>query len=104
MPERLVINTGPLITLSRIGCLDLIGRLPFEFLCPDAVRRELDEGEAAGYPRIAPGWLAVRALAAPLPGVVLAALDLGEAAVIHLARELQYLSLPSMNGRADAPH
>lgn len=50
MPERLVIDTGPLITLSRIGCLDIVGRLPFEFLCPDAVRRELAEGEATGYP------------------------------------------------------
>ena len=89
MPERLVIDTGPLITLSRIDCLDVMGRLPFEFLCPDAVRRELDEGEAAGYPRIAPGWLGVRELSRPLPGVALAALGDGEAAVIHLAHELQ---------------
>lgn len=82
MPERLVIATGLLITLSRIDCLDVMGRLPFEFLCPDAVRRELDEGEAVGHSRIAPGWLAVRELSGPLPGVALAALDLGEAAVI----------------------
>jgi predicted nucleic acid-binding protein len=42
--ERIVVNTGPLITLSRIDCLDVVGRLPFEFLCPEQVRKELDEG------------------------------------------------------------
>ncbi len=89
MAERLVINTGPLIALSRIGCLDVVGRLPLEFLCPDAVRRELDEGKAAGYPGIAPEWLTVRKLSSVLPGVALAALDAGEAAVIHLALELR---------------
>lgn len=88
MAERLIINTGPLITLARIDSLDVIGQLPYELICPDAVRRELDEGEAEGYPRIAPDWLSVRSLAAPPAGVALAALDLGEAAVIQLALEM----------------
>jgi predicted nucleic acid-binding protein len=86
--ERLIVNTGPLITLARIDSLDVIGQLPFEFICPDAVRRELDEGEAEGYPRVAPDWLSVRSLVAPPEGVALAALDLGEAAVIQLALEM----------------
>lgn len=89
MAERLIINTGPLITLARIDSLDAIGRLPYEFICPEAVRRELDEGEAEGYPRVAPDWLAVRSLSAPPAGVALAALDLGEAAVIQLALEMR---------------
>jgi predicted nucleic acid-binding protein len=89
VPERLVINTGPLITLAKIGCLDVAGQLPFEFLCPDAVRWELDEGEAAGHPRIAPDWLRIHKLSKPLSGAALAALDMGEAAVIQLALELQ---------------
>lgn len=89
MAERLVINTGPLIALSRIGCLDIVGQLPIEFICPDAVRRELDEGEAVGYPGVAPEWLTVRKLSGALPGVALAALDAGEAEVIHLALELR---------------
>jgi len=67
MPERLVIDTGPLITLSRIDCLDVMGRLPFEFLCPDAVRRELDEGEAAGYPDHAGASSSLRACCPRLP-------------------------------------
>ncbi len=93
MAERLIINTGPLITLARIDCLDVIGHLPYEFICPDAVRRELDEGEAEGYSRIAPDWLAIRGLAGPLEGVALAALDAGEAAVIQLALEMNVLTV-----------
>ena len=47
MAERIVINTGPLIVLSRIEALDIVGQLPYRFICPDAVRSELDKGEAA---------------------------------------------------------
>jgi uncharacterized protein len=86
--ERIVINTGPLIAFSKIGCLDVIGRLPFEFLSPTEVRQELDEGHAVGHRRIAPGWLKYQALSAPPSRVLLAGLDLGEAAVIQLALEL----------------
>ena len=42
--ERLVINTGPLILLSKAEALDVIGfvgeLLPCDFLCPQAVRNE----------------------------------------------------------------
>lgn len=88
MAERLVINTGPLIAFDRIGCLDLIGKLPYRFLCPSQVRSELDQGEEKGHTRIAPAWLSVRDLERPLSPVTLASLDAGEAAVIQLAREL----------------
>jgi hypothetical protein len=67
MADELVINTGPLIAFDRMGCLDQIGRLPFVFVCPEEVRRELDEGEAAGHPRIVAPWLAVRRLSSPPP-------------------------------------
>jgi predicted nucleic acid-binding protein len=46
--ERIVINTGPLVSLARIGCLEILSGLPYEFFCPEQVRRELEEGEAAG--------------------------------------------------------
>jgi hypothetical protein len=52
--EPIVVNTGPLVSFARIGCLDVIGRLPYEFLCPAEVWQELDEGLASGYPRAAP--------------------------------------------------
>jgi predicted nucleic acid-binding protein len=87
MADELVINTGPLIAFDRMGCLDQIGRLPFVFVCPEEVRRELDEGEAAGHPRIAPPWLAVRALSSAPPKFGLVELDLGETAAIQLALE-----------------
>lgn len=48
MAEPIVIDTGPLITLDRMGALDIPGKLPLDFLCPAEVRRELDEGRRAG--------------------------------------------------------
>jgi hypothetical protein len=48
--EPIVVNTGPLVSFARIGCLDLIGRLPYEFLSPAEVWQELDEGRAPGHP------------------------------------------------------
>lgn len=82
-----MINTGPIIALERMGCLDIIGGLPFRFICPQEVRKELDVGEASGYPRVDPVWVKVMQLStAPAPfGVV--GLDLGETAVIQLAIE-----------------
>lgn len=86
--DLLIINTGPLIAFDRMGCLDLIGRLPFAILCPNEVRRELDTGERAGHPRITPPWLGVRGLSSPVTAFGLVGLDLGETAVIQLALEL----------------
>lgn len=54
MAEQIVIDTGPLVALHRIGRLYILDMLPFNFLCPAEVRRELDEGQAAGHPRIGP--------------------------------------------------
>jgi predicted nucleic acid-binding protein len=85
--ESIIINTGPLITLARIDALDIVERLPYEFLCPQQVRDELDEGERVGYPRVAPPWLRVYALTAPLSAIALVGLDAGEAGVIQLALE-----------------
>lgn len=34
MAEAIVVNTGPLVSFAAIGCLDLIGRLPYDFLSP----------------------------------------------------------------------
>lgn len=87
MGEPIVINTGPLITLSRIDALDLAGRLPFRFVCPKEVRDELDEGEEAGYARVAPPWLTVEAGEGSPSSTDSTALGLGESAVIQLALE-----------------
>lgn len=86
--ECLVINTGPLIAFERMGCLDLIGQLPYEIVCPTEVRRELDQGVATGHPSIRPDWLVERGLSAPPASFGLVGLDLGETAVIQLALEI----------------
>jgi len=87
MAEKIVIDTGPLITLARIEALDIAGRLSFTFICPEEVRAELDEGERMGHPRVAPQWLTICKLREPISPIVLSALDKGEAAVIQLAQE-----------------
>ena len=46
MAERIVINTGPLIALARMGALDIGAQLPYEFICPLEVKDELDDGAA----------------------------------------------------------
>ena len=84
-----MIDTGPLIAFERMGCLDWIGRLPFEFLCPKEVRLELDQGESAGHPRVTPSWLGVHALSGPPAAFGLVGLDLGETAVIQLGLEIK---------------
>ena len=88
MAEPIVVNTGPLVSFARIGCLDLIGRLPYEFLSPAEVWQELDKGRAAGHPWAAPAWLKKKPLVKPPSPALLAGLDLGEAAVIQLALDL----------------
>lgn len=89
MATEIVVNTGPLITLAKIDALSVVGRLPFQFVSPQEVFEELKAGEALGYPKIAPKWLEVQALTAPITPVALTALDLGESAVIQMALERQ---------------
>jgi predicted nucleic acid-binding protein len=102
--ERIVVNTGPLVTLARIDCLDVVGQLPFEFLCPEAVRQELEEGEAAGHLRIDPDWISVHPLLHPIPQMMLASLDLGESSVIQLALEqkIALVAIDEWKGRRAA--
>lgn len=104
MAELIVTNTSPLIAFARMGALDVIGKLPFEFICPQQVKDEIAEGVAQGYPLIAPQWLSVRQLATPLSPLVLAGLDSGEAAVIQLALELgiSTVCLDELKGRRAA--
>jgi len=101
MAERIVINTGPLIALARMDALDVPGALPYQFICPNQVREELDEGASLGYQAIAPAWLSVISLSASPSAISIAALDEGEAAVIQLALEqgLSRFSIDELKGR-----
>ncbi len=104
MAERIVIDTGPLIALSRAEALDLIGQLSIEFLCPSEVRQELEEGAASGHLPIMPDWLQVVSLQRPPHPVSRATLDLGEAAVIELAldQKIDRVCIDDWKGRRTA--
>lgn len=87
MDKRIVINTGPLIALMRIQALEVPGKLDLEFLAPEEVRLELEEGAQVGHPPVRPYWLAYHRLKTLLTPMVTSVLDVGEAAVIQLALE-----------------
>lgn len=85
--RRVVVNTGPLIALARIGALEIPGRLDLTFMAPEEVRHELEEGVRLGHPPVQAPWLTYVRLAAPLNLMVSRVLDPGEGAVIQLALE-----------------
>lgn len=99
--ELLVINTGPLILLEKVNALDLAGKLPLQYICPAAVRAELDAGVAGGCPDVRPPWLTVVRLEVPLSPLARASLDDGEAEVIQLAleRKINAVCLDDLRGR-----
>jgi len=99
--EPIAVNTGPLILLDKAGALDVIAFLDFQFVCPPAVRVEINAGTAKGYPAINPPWLLVVALKNPVSLMAQATLDLGEAEVIQLALEngYKYVCLDDLRGR-----
>lgn len=104
MPESIVVNAGPLIALARAGAIDVVGRLPINYVCPLQVRAELDEGARSGYLDIRVPWLEVVQLTTPLDSVAIATLDAGEATVIQLAseRRIQWVCIDDRKGRRAA--
>ena len=101
MDKRIVINTGPLIALMRIQALEIVEQLDLEFLAPEQVRHELEQGTQAGHPLVRTDWLSFHRLEAPLTPMVLSVLDIGEAAVIQLAMERSILrvAIDELKGR-----
>ncbi len=99
--ETIVINTGPLILLDKIEALDVLGKLPAKFLCPLAVRQEIDAGIHRSRTPITPEWLIVKPLKSPLSALVDLSIDLGEAEVIQLALEsgISWVCLDDLRGR-----
>lgn len=104
MAERIVTNTGPLIALAKAEALDVAARLPLEFICPPQVHDELATGVRLGHLVVEPEWLRVIELSSPPPALALAAVDLGEAAVIQLACEqnIPWVCMDDWKGRRAA--
>ena len=82
----MVINTGPLVALGRVGALDLVAQLGLEIISPREVANEIAAGLAAGHSVPMPPWVSILDLAGSLSSIT-HALDVGEAAVIQLALE-----------------
>jgi len=99
--EPLIIDTGPLILLAKIDALALLSELPYRFIAPQEVMDELAAGVAAGHPAVECPGLQVMKLASPIPPLIRATLDEGEAAVIQLAIEQRWrrVCLDELRGR-----
>lgn len=63
--ETLVINTGPIVALGRVGALDFIGCLGISFVAPQQVADELAIGVRLGRPVEIPAWVKVETLRVP---------------------------------------
>lgn len=104
MPDLIVVNTGPIIAFTRADALDILVRLPLEFICPPQVEDEIKTGAALGRPFRWPEALRVIALSNPLDPMARAILDTGEAAVIQLALEqgIEWVCMDDRKGRRAA--
>ena len=104
MTEQIVINTSPLISLSKMRVFEAIGKLPFEFICPAEVEAEILAGAIQGYETEIPDWLEIVSLKNPLSPLAVASLDTGEAAVIQSALEnnISLVCIDELKGRRAA--
>ena len=100
--EPIVVNTGPLIAPAACDALDVLGHLHSHVLVPTAVVEAFSRGRSgwAGSTDV-PAWLDVRALVAPVPPLLVAHLDSGEASAIALALEahIRLVAIDERRGR-----
>jgi predicted nucleic acid-binding protein len=85
--DTIAVNTGPLIALAACDGLDLLRQLHEHVLVPSAVADEFSRGPAGSAESTLPSWLDVRGLTVPMPPMLIAHLDVGEASAIALALE-----------------
>lgn len=104
MTEKIVVNTSPLLSLTKMQAFGAVGKLPYEFICPAEVETEILAGANQGYETKIPAWLRVVPLENPLSPLAVASLDIGEAAVIQLALEknIEYVCIDELKGRRAA--
>ena len=103
-PERIVVNTGPLIALAGVGRLDLLNALYDDVLVPQQVHDEVLQGSAIGRDMSdydSASFLQIMALTTPPDPLLSGMLDEGEAAVIQLARQehITHILIDERKGR-----
>jgi predicted nucleic acid-binding protein len=86
--KRIVVNTGPLISLTHGEVIRLLGKLRAEFITTPQVVAELDVEAKSGRVVVPTDDLRVEALANPLDHRISSVVDPGEASVIQLAQEM----------------
>jgi len=87
-----VSNTGPLIALCALDELELLPRLYGQIVIPDEVRLELTAAPPSSmrFPFAETStWLMVKNLSTSVDPLLSVVLDVGEAAVIQMARNIQ---------------
>ena len=104
MTEKIVTNTSPLLAISKMHAGLIIGKLPYEFICPTEVENEILIGANQGYDVEIPAWLKIENLQTNLSQLAIASLDIGEAAVIQLAIEqnIETVCIDELKGRRAA--
>lgn len=104
MTDRIVTNTSPLLAFAKMQAFSIIGKLPFEFVCPTEVETEILVGANQGYETEIPEWLKVLHLSSAISPLAIASLDVGEAAVIQLALEqnIKTVCIDERKGRSAA--
>lgn len=104
MTERIVTNTSPLLAFAKMRAFEVIGKLPFDFICPTEVETEILVGANQGYETEIPEWLKTLPLNSAISAVAIASLDIGEAAVIQLAIEqnIEIVCIDELKGRRAA--
>ena len=88
--SRIICNSGPLIALGIIGRLDILKSLFDEVLVPEAVQKEIERGgtKLSGLEDFRRAdWIRIVPLKEKRDELLESLLDIGEAAVISLARE-----------------
>ncbi len=90
--SQVICNSGPLIALGLLGRLELLKSLFDVVLVPEAVQKEIGRGgiKLAGLEDFRRAdWIQVLPLQGKRDALLESLLDVGEAAVISLAREQQ---------------
>lgn len=88
MPEITIVNTSPLFYLHRLGLLELLKKLYGHITVPEAVEKELKQGQSQGedVPRLENyTWVEIKSVSMPMYLQLIADLGPGESEVLALA-------------------